>query len=402
MIRHLAKLVWNRKRANGLLILEVFFSFLVVLAVTTTGLHYLHAAGQPLGYDWHDVWSVAIDTGQQGGGWGLEDRMDTYRRLLQEARGFDAVVAAAGTSVPPYELGTDTGRVRPRGSHLEASVQSQVTRTTDGLLETLDLELVAGRWFEASDSALAWEPVVIDRDLARAVFGSEDPLGRAVDGFFAGETEHRVVGILRDFRKGGELTPAGPYLFRRIDVDDPEALPARFLLVRVRPGTPIAFEEELVDRLQAVAPELTFEVRTLAEARRTALRLRLIPLAAGALVAAFLLLMVALGLVGVLWQNVIQRTRELGLRRATGAARRDVHRQISMELLLVTTLGLALGTLLAIQLPILDLAPSLEPGVLAGGVALAAALLYALALAAAAYPAWLAARIQPAEALRWE
>lgn len=402
MIRHLVKLVWNRKRANALLILEVFFSFLVVLAVTTTGLHLAQAAGRPLGYDWHDVWSVAIDTGQQGGGWGLEDRMETYRRLLQEARGFDAVVAAAGTSVPPYALGTDTARVRPQGAPMEASVRSQVTRTTDGLLKTLDLELVRGRWFEASDSALAWEPVVIDRDLARAVFGADDPLGRSVLGFFGGEPEHRVVGVVRDFRKGGELAPAEPYLFRRIDLDDPEALAGRFLLVRVRPGTPMAFEEELVDRLQAVAPELTIEVRTLAEARRTTLRLRLIPLAAGALVAAFLLLMVALGLVGVLWQNVVQRTRELGLRRAAGAARGHIHLQISMELLLVTTLGLALGTVLAVQLPILDLTPSLAPRTLVAGVALAAALLYALALAAAAYPAWLAGRVQPAEALRWE
>ncbi|MFP3940929.1 MAG: FtsX-like permease family protein [Thermoanaerobaculia bacterium] len=401
MIRHLVKLVWNRKRANGLLILEVFFSFLVVLAVTTTGLHLLRAAGQPLGYEWRNAWSVAVDSGQQGGGWGLEGLMETERALLREARNLAPVVAAAAISVPPYELGTDTGPVRPRGAPVEASVHSQVTRATDGLLEALELELVAGRWFEGPDSARAWEPVVIDRDLARAVFGAEDPLGRAVEGF-AGETEKRVVGVLRDFRKGGELAPREPYLFRRIDADDPEALPARFLLVRVRPGTPVAFEEELVERLQAVAPELTFEVRTLAEARRTALRLRLIPLAAGALVAAFLLLMVALGLVGVLWQNVVQRTRELGLRRATGAARRDVHRQISMELLLVTTLGLALGILLAIQLPILRLVPSLAPQTFAAGVALAAAVLYTMALAAAAYPAWLAGRVQPAEALRWE
>ena len=42
----------------------------------------------------------------------------------------------------------------------------------------------------------------------------------------------------------------------------------------------------------------------------------------GGLVAGFLMVMVGLGLIGVLWQNVTQRTREIGLRRATGAARR--------------------------------------------------------------------------------
>jgi putative ABC transport system permease protein len=98
----------------------------------------------------------------------------------------------------------------------------------------------------------------------------------------------------------------------------------------------------------------------------------------------------------------VERTRELGLRRAAGAARRDIHRQISMELLILTTLGLALGTLLAVQLPILDLAPFLGTGTFTAALALSAGLLYALALAAAAYPAWLASRVQPAEALRWE
>jgi ABC-type lipoprotein release transport system permease subunit len=73
-----------------------------------------------------------------------------------------------------------------------------------------------------------------------------------------------------------------------------------------------------------------------------------------------------------------------------------------MELLLVTTLGLALGALLVIQLPILDLVPALSAGVFAAAVATAAGLLLALALSASLYPAWLAARVQPADALRWE
>jgi putative ABC transport system permease protein len=140
----------------------------------------------------------------------------------------------------------------------------------------------------------------------------------------------------------------------------------------------------------------------MAQMRESSLRLRLAPVIVGAVVGAFLMAMVALGLLGVLWQNVIRRTRELGLRRATGATRTDVHRQISMELLLVTTLGLFLGVLLAVQLPVLDLLPSLSSGVVTAGIATAVLLLYALALAAALYPSWLAGRVQPAEALRWE
>jgi putative ABC transport system permease protein len=402
VIRHLLKLVWHRKRANALLIVEIFFSFLVVLAVATVSLYFLDLYRQPLGYDWRDVWSVAIDTGQEGGDYGMGGAMETYGRLLREIGSLGPVVATAGTSIPPFAFGTDTTSVRAGEGTGKAVVEAHFNRVTDDLPEALGVEVVSGRWFGAADSALDWRPVVIDRDLARDLFGDQDPVGRSLAGIHPAEVEHRVVGVVADYRKDGELAARSPYLFRRIDLDDPGALPARYLVVRVRPGTPAGFEEELVERLRAVAPDWSFEPRALANARATGLRLRLMPLVAGGLVAGFLLLMVALGLVGVLWQNVVERTRELGLRRAAGAARRDIHRQISMELLILTTLGLALGTLLAVQLPILDLAPFLGTGTFTAALALSAGLLSALALAAAAYPAWLASRVQPAEALRWE
>ena len=66
----------------------------------------------------------------------------------------------------------------------------------------------------------------------------------------------------------------------------------------------------------------------------------LTPLAIMGMVAGFLLLMVALGLSGVLWQNVTQRIRELGLRRAKGADRARIKRQIFMEIALMTGIAM--------------------------------------------------------------
>ena len=87
------------------------------------------------------------------------------------------------------------------------------------------------------------------------------------------------------------------------------------------------------------------------------------PLVAVGLVAGFLMLMVALGLLGVLWQNVTQRTREMGLRRAKGAAKVDVQRQILGEIGVMTTLALLAGVLVAIQFPLLDIIYFVEPHV---------------------------------------
>lgn len=58
---------------------------------------------------------------------------------------------------------------------------------------------------------------------------------------------------------------------------------------------------------------------------------------------------------GVLWQNIAQRTREIGLRRAQGASAWDIRRQILLEVTLITFMGIAIGLFLLLQLPLLQL-----------------------------------------------
>jgi putative ABC transport system permease protein len=104
----------------------------------------------------------------------------------------------------------------------------------------------------------------------------------------------------------------------------------------------------------------------------------------------------------VLWQNLLQRTRELGLRRAAGASRSAVHRQVVYEQVILTSFGVLLGALVAIQIPILDLIGFIRPQVFAAGLCFAMAAIYLLSVLCAVYPSTLASRVQPAEALRYE
>ncbi len=213
----------------------------------------------------------------------------------------------------------------------------------------------------------------------------------------------RVIGVVNDFRKAGELMPNGNFMFQlqRQGGGSDARLPSH-LLVRVRPGTPAQFEEILVKRMQQVAPDWSFEIRPLSQVRATTFRFFLTPLIVAGTVSFFLLLMVGLGLIGVLWQNLLQRTREIGLRRAAGASRAAVHRQVILEQLLLTTLGVSIGTLLVVQVPILDLINVLSRPVFAGGLALALTVIYFISILCVLYPSAMAARVQPADALRYE
>jgi len=236
--------------------------------------------------------------------------------------------------------------------------------------------------------------------MVRDFFGDEDPIGKRV-----GTGEHnlpaRVVGVVAGYRQRGELAPPVRYSFWRYRPGHADEVPYNRMLVKTPPGTAAAFEQVLDQRVRASAsPNWSFKVRRLDEVRANVRQVELMPLKAAALVAGFLMLMVVLGLTGVLWQNVTQRTREIGLRRAKGATRGDIHVQILGELMVMTFLAVAVGALVLAHVPILTLIDDLDARVYLQGGAAAALLLFALTGVCGFYPARLAARIEPAQALR--
>ena len=397
MIRHLLKLVWRRKRINALLMVEIFFSFLVVFAVATASIYVWDNYGRPLGFEHADLWDVRIDVEQRADHDWNAQQVEVFGNLIRVARAFPGAVAVAGAQDVPYDGSTSNYGYEVDGNVL----YYQVSEVTDGFAEVVGLNVVAGRWFEEGDRVRPWEPLVINRNLARLLFGDEEAIGQTTP-FRVGGRDARIVGVVSDYRKNGEFSAPVPYMFRRIRVDDPESRPPRNILLKMAAGTDPAGEEVLVERLQAVARDYSFELRIISEMRETNTRLTLAPLIGAAVVAGFLLVMVGLGLIGVLWQNVTQRTREIGLRRAAGASARSVKRQILGELWILTTLGLALGVVVLVQLPILDLVGFLPSSVFAKGVVVACGLVYGLATLSGLYPSWLATRVHPAEALHYE
>ncbi len=403
MIRHMLQIVWNRKASNALIILEILVSFLVVFAVVAMAIFNWRNYHRPLGYAWEDVWQINFRIGDRE--FDAAERHAaanrTLERLLRELETMAPVVRAAAGHYPPY---TRSSSSRNWDTSDGRDIFTEIIEATPEFFEVLDIRIVAGRGFEAADAAHPWQPVIVNRTLAADLFGEgEDPIGKTVDlgNMKSTETELRVVGMIDDYRKGGELAVPSNMMFEAVWLE-PTRRPLSLLAIRLAPGTPAAFEEELSKRLNALAPEWSFSVRSLAAKRDAYLRLRLAPLLAAAVVAAFLILMVALGLVGVLWQNVTQRTLEVGLRRAKGATRPNIHWQILGEMLMIASLGLVLGTLVVVQVPLMGWLSFLDLSTFGLAFAVSVVVIYCLAAICSLYPSWLAARIQPAEALHYE
>ena len=404
MTRHLFRLVWNRRRAHFLVGLEILVSFLILFVVAVAAVKTVANAGRPVGFSAKDVTVVDVGLGRGE----IEREADQNRarveRLLEAARRLDGVEAAAGAFLVPYGSGSAIDSHDVNGWRYEYSW----TEVTDDYADVLRLKVVSGRWFSSEDAGQPYRPAVITRELAREVFPGQDPVGkdfptgRARTPETTRERARRVVGVVDAYRKDSDYSSPAPFAIFRVDLSNPsDGIPQR-IVVRFREGTPRSAEEALVKALQATVPEWSFTAEPLEVARETASRLWLVPMLVGGLVGVFLMLLVALGLTGVLWQNVARRTREIGLRRATGATARQVALQVVMEVWIVTALAVLAGSAVALQAPLVVPFGLLRFADALAGATVASLLLFALTGLCALYPALLAARVDPSEALRWE
>jgi putative ABC transport system permease protein len=400
LIGHLLKLVWRRKGANSLVIVEIFFSFLVVFAVVTAVIASVARWSDPLGFEWKNVLAVRLD-GETHSVASVPDAdpdaefRGTMRRVVAEVKNMPQVASVAAGATPPYSNSTSSGSWDIDGKRIELTRDE----VTDGFAETMRLKVLRGRWFGPQDDAATEQPVVLDTDLATLMYGDADPIGQK---FGSGDEKvQRVVGLVPPYRKDGELSsPRLNMVFIRASLERPGTRTPRYLLVRVRPGTAAEFEELLEKRIHAIAPTTTFRVQRMDAMRAMSMRMRIAPVVILGVVGLFLVAMVALGLTGVMWQNVTRRTRELGLRRALGATGAGVRVQVLSEVALITTLATVVGVAIVLQLPILGVLRLVSVQVFAAGIASALALIYGITLLCAAYPSWMASAVAPAEALR--
>ena len=340
MIRHLCKLVWNRKRANALTAFQIFISFLILFITVSLAVDEANNYWQPLGFSYENRW-VVLQSLQSGS----EAETPGRRQVYQALEEFDWIesVASANAGALPYG----------QGRYGAFSIEGEIVwhgAVSDEFHEVADIEVVSGRWFSEEDAVLDWEPLVITQPLSEALFGEEDPIGQRVEEWKRGEEDARVIGVVADYRRGGEFADLGFFMLNRLE-DDRYA----HFLVKVRPGTPLAAQEQIDKRLKAMAPGSEVRITTLEEDRALAFKLALIPLFAAGVVSVLVLGMVALSLSGVLWQRTTLRIEEIGLRRALGGSAASIYAQLTGEMLVVASIGIIAGLLVIMQFPLLEL-----------------------------------------------
>ncbi|HEX8656333.1 MAG TPA: FtsX-like permease family protein [Hymenobacter sp.] len=395
MIRHLFTLIWNRKRANLLLITEIFFAFVVLFVVGSTLVYNRQNYQAPLGFDYEQVWEVDLDNGSLPQT--ETQSTNTVRQIVQRLATLPGVqrVAVTGSNTP-FSGNNNSSDLRrePRSK----GINGNVYWIGEEMPEVLRLSLKAGRWLDKRDEGSSRIAAVISEEAQAALFPNGSALGQIL---YGGDRELQVVGVTGTYRADGDLSEPKPAYFTRVSPQDTTYQHQQRLLVRVQPDAGAELEKRMSAEIMAIGKGWSSSITPLAEQRATQLKKALAPLVALALVCVFLIINVALGLFGVLWFNISQRRAEIGLRRAIGAGRITISAQILGEILVVTTFGLLLGLLVAAQFPLLGVL-GVGTKVYLPAMVLASGLIYVLAAGCALYPSRLAAGIHPAVALREE
>jgi putative ABC transport system permease protein len=399
MFRHLFTLIWNRKRANLLLISEIFFSFVVLFGVgavlITTAKNYL----TPHGFNYEQVWRLQVRAGQ--GQKMPRAELDDVLRQVKALPGVQTVALTSGNT--PFIFMTNNSEFRYKS---KITPFANVYDADDKYAAAMQLQLREGRWFTPADDGSNHRPVVISQDMREMLFGNEPALGKIFTYGQPGkdikpEDEFLVTGVVENVRMESDFSAPIPSVWKRLIPYDTTHWETANVLVRVAPGSGGVLQEKIARTVASVTHQWTTEVRVLDDDRMNRRRYTLVPVVGLAIIGLFLIINVALGLFGVLWYNISQRRAEIGLRRAMGATGAGIGWQFLGEMMVVTTFGVFLGGLLAAQFPLLhafDL-PS-QPYVLA--IAAATGAVYLITALCAWQPSRLAAAIQPATALREE
>ena len=278
---------------------------------------------------------------------------------------------------------------------------------TEGYQEIRRLIILRGRYFDSTDMERRDKVCLITRRLAARLFGQENPLGRTVR---MGELTFSVVGVfveraetfgLSDIQDESVIIPFGLMKYYS------GANVIRVLDAQAATATDVPSVERQVRQIlkSRHPPEAEYNVQTLTvildAARKISLALTVV-----LIVIAFIALLISgIGIMNIMLVTVKERTREIGIRKAIGAAHREILYQFLIEAFLISGGGAVLGILIGIAIPVgvqFFLPGNLRVPVSGTSVVLAFVVSCTTGLFFGYLPASQAAKMQPIESLRYE
>jgi putative ABC transport system permease protein len=366
-------------------------SIVLVVTVALTSQKFVISQIEAMGSNL--VWVEMIKTPEKAQPLSYEINTDD----LTAAKGqiSDALIVAGFNDLPMAVV--VNGRTRP----------VRLIGVTDGYQQIRRLIILRGRYFDFADMEARSKVCLITKDLADRVFGVENPVGRQLR---MGELTFTVIGVFRERAETFGLSEL-----------QKESVIIPFSLMKYYTGTDVLSTLQLQtggpDKVAVVEKQITrllksrhpaqaeYNVQTLTAilgaAKTISLALRIV-----LIVIAFIALLISgIGIMNIMLVTVKERTREIGVRKAIGAAQREIMWQFLIEAFLISGGGAVIGILIGVGIPVI--VQQLLPGNLRVPISgMSVVLAFLVSCSTGLFFGWLpakqAAALEPIESLRYE
>jgi putative ABC transport system permease protein len=404
----------RQRMRSGLVITQVALAIVLLAGAGLTLKSFWHAQNAPLGFDPDGVvnFSIALPEAK----YKKEEQKNAFwTELLERVQQLPGVEAAAISNNSPFDDNewdsgfhvTGTPPIPPG-----KSPSAEVSSVSPDYFRVLGMPILRGRTFGPQD--LPGEKghsrsIIIDESFAQKYFAGKDPIGQHIDD---NETLDKtappmtIVGVVPRTRNEApgedntdKLQMVQQYIFANQDTQSENNLHIRTNLREIAPlMAAVKREVQALDRDQPIGA-----ISTMNESVASSLgtrRLTMVLLGAFAILA---LVLATVGLYGVMALTVTQRTRELGIRMALGAARANIFRLVLGHGISLMVVGIVLGLLGAVAVGRGLMSLLYNVGAMdAGAVLTAVFALFSAALIACWLPARRATQVDPIVALRSE
>jgi len=401
----------SRRLRNGLLASQVALGMVLLVGFGLLLRSFLKVERSQIGYDPHNVLTatVRLPIARYAAS---TDRARLMQRAMERMRSMPGVESVGIADSLPMQ-GAESASLKivtPTSTHVDEIFFVSVSPE---YFATLKVPILSGRSFQETDGPEASMVAIVNQTFAKRYFPGASAVGYRVAYAGSPETWREIVGVVSNFRQRNPEEDLRPMVYLPVA----QTVPAGWsMAVRIRAASDVgSLAVRIGDWIRPVDPRLYWELGSLQlqihDSESLTLRRPMIALLAtfGTLA----MVLVVVGVFGVTAYSVAERTREIGIRMALGAARGEIAGLVLRESLMVGFVGLGAGTLGAIAAT--RLLPTEGIGWSGSGIFLygvsrtdsltylgVATLLMSVALAASFLPSRRAAKVDPMVALRYE
>lgn len=401
MIKQALKIMWRKRGQNGFLLFEMILSFLILFGVFSLVTFQLRKYYQPLGFESENVATAFIEFGDLRKEYGYTDKegYDTLKfmhhldQLKREVLQIDGINDASySINVLPFNNSTWGVGNQTDAEGVISYEHSYLIFADEDYGNVLRPKLSQGRLFTKEDKVAKYPPILVNElFVEKYAKDNEKVLGKKIQ--IWGKL-YDVVGVMSNFKFRGEFFDETPVILPLMQQSDI----INTLLVTFDNTANPSWEYEFQQVLEKSLKGVSFFHFKLEDTRIRSSRRKWVMIYGLLALGLFLVINVAMGIFGMLQYTIKKRRGEIGLRKALGAKHGDIRRQFLIEMLILTSIAVVVGSFLSIQVPLLDLF-EWENSTFYYAIIFTILFIYAVVIICSLIPSIQASKIQPAIAL---